>query len=357
MLIARGESTMPLAPGLVRISGRAWAAGLVWALATDETNLGSEATRQAGRLNEKADFSYDLVCFRKGDVLQIGLGSRDLGHIPRKTPSLAHDVATLLGEDWLLCLALDDGRYWLCACSNGAIGFDSDRVVPNETEAVEAFVELLSMYGEGKLYVPLSWLPDYSGSIDSAAALVELGQPSKQAALYRLSSLAAVLAGGISVSPRTIMLVLLIFAVTGALGYGWWLATEDDRALEREAQARAGQIRRERIDEKPWVSMPLATDALRGCIASFAQMRVINVPGWELKRLSCALTGPRSSTTGHWAATWGHLGHAIDATRVRGQTILSGADARTFSMVIANNVPARRPTTGLWSGLALQPSR
>lgn len=272
-MAAKGIDSLP-AGGVVSFGGKNYAVGLTW-LETDPS--GGNAAKQAK--TEASAQGAEVFCVRKDPGNQYGLGRASDGHKKGMIP-----LAALMSEglDGSMVGAFDvPGGFYLIAVRDGKILDGCDRVIPDETEAHEAFAALFYLGTWTQASAPEAWKIENSNdtpldtAIGGVRTSVRLQDVSSRRAVIKIAGIAAVVA-----------VVGLAYQQ-----YESYVNQREQAALQAKIDAdRAESARLATVANKP-VSMPWdgQYNGIASLLACYDGIMAsdISVPGWAPISLTC----------------------------------------------------------------------
>jgi len=197
-----------------------------------------------------------------------------------------------VGDTWLAAFVLPvDGdqlqlAWWIVAHRDGLVY--EDRLVRNEIEARESFIDLYDAPGWQTVICPANW--QVSGSHD--IALGYLITPGAKGAALKAHSPVVVWA------PRAIAAAILIGGLV--FGYSYWQNIQDEAARAELARLQEEEMRRlEELQVPPWDGMPSLLDSAIACATLINELQV-NPPGWILEPVTCTVSQGSVSAGATW---------------------------------------------------------
>jgi len=267
------ESTV----SVIKVAGRSYAVGLLWAEVGDKSQGAKEARQMAARPSVEADL---FVMRSRGD--QFGLGWRRNGH-QKGMPSLAGHMADQRSGSqgsWLGIFEVEGGHY-VIAVNDDVILSQTDQVYADEMVARARFEDLLN--GEWtEIFVPEGMGYDVGSHVD-AAAMVAGGKPPRLADVDKVSGI--VKWGGA-------VLAVLVLLIGGFMYQNYVEENRLAEEAERLAQAAIGNKANGggapavEVPAPPWTDRFVAGKFLNGCSEAM-RAASLDFPGWKTMRIEC----------------------------------------------------------------------
>lgn len=265
---------------------RKMAIGLLW-----QPRSSGQALHVQANAASVGDAVLDLSVLNAGGA-QVGFASKMDAHKDGMVAAATAISRDYVGDTWLAAFVLPVAgdqlqlAWWIVARRDGMIY--EDRVVRNEIEARESFIDLYDAPGWQTVICPSNW--QISGSHD--IALGYLIPPGAKGAALRSHNPVMIWA------PRAIAATVVIGGVL--FGYNYWRNIQEQIALEE--QARLAQLELERLEAlqvPPWDGMPGLMDSVMACAALINELKV-NPPGWILDPVTCTVSKGTVSASAVW---------------------------------------------------------
>jgi hypothetical protein len=286
---------------IVKIGSRQFAVGLWWQMfSAPGTTMrkGLVEARATAQSIESSDFS--MVALRRS---QFGLGQWQ-GKLPR-VMSLAAAVAGSVPGTWIGHFLLEEGSWWVCAVSGGAIVAEGDYVSSSSKEANRHLTDLRAL---------LNW--DVEVSFETVAE-------SHAHLLPLISSGAKVvpLHGGQGLPPLALPMLLASAAVAAAI----WLYFDKQEEIARQISLESARSRifntkalssdPDRQFPTPWKRVHSAWFTAEASL-KFIQAQPTFVRGWELTETEWTSAGVKSTYQYQPGASFSSLpdGASIEST-------------------------------------------
>ena len=265
---------------ILKLGSRQFAAGLWWQMFS-----APGTTRRSGMAEARATAqslegsTFNMVALRKN---QFGLGQWHGRSI--RTLSLAAAVASRVPGTWLGRFLLEEGCWWICAVSGGAIVADGDFLCSSEGEAERHVADLRAL---------LQW--DTEVTLDTVAESHAYLLP-----LISVGVRVEPLFGGRGLPSSALPMLLAVVALVAAA----WLYFEKQ---DRDAQFLALESARNRVfmsktleadpDSQfpaPWKGVNPAWVTVGACL-EFIRHKPAFVLGWELAEVEWSEAGAKST--------------------------------------------------------------
>ena len=267
------------------------AVGLLWQPRTSGQPLHVQAKSAS-----VGDTVFDLSVLYAGGA-QVGFASKMDAHKDGMIAAATAIPRDFVGDTWLAAFVLPvDGdqlqlAWWIVAHRDGLVY--EDRLVRNEIEARESFIDLYDAPGWQTVICPPNW--QISGAED--VALGYLIRPGSKGAALKGHSPVMIWA------PRAVAAAVLIGGVI--FGYNYWRNIQDQRALEELARMQEEEMRRlDALQVPPWDGMPGLLDSAIACATLINQLQV-NPPGWMLEPVTCTVSPGTVSASAKWTRQQG----------------------------------------------------
>lgn len=265
---------------------RKMAVGLLWQPRSRSQPLHVQANSAS-----VGDTTFDLSVLYAGKA-QVGFASKMDAHRDGMVAAATAISRDYVGDTWLAAFVLPvDGdqlqlAWWIVAHRDGLVY--EDRLVRNEIEARESFIDLYDAPGWQTVICPANW--QVSGSHD--IALGYLITPGAKGAALKAHSPVVVWA------PRAIAAAILIGGLV--FGYSYWQNIQDEAARAELARLQEEEMRRlEELQVPPWDGMPSLLDSAIACATLINELQV-NPPGWILEPVTCTVSRGTVSAGATW---------------------------------------------------------
>jgi type II secretory pathway pseudopilin PulG len=204
-----------------------------------------------------------------------------------------------VGDTWLAAFVLPIAgdqlqlAWWIVAHRDGLVY--EDRLVRNEIEARESFIDLYDAPGWQTVICPPNWQIGDASDI----GLGYLIKPGTKGPALRSHSPAKIWA------PRAIAAALVIGGGIG--GYSYWQNIQEQERLAEEARLRAQEMARlDALQVAPWEGMPALQESVIACATLINEVQV-NPPGWILAPVTCTVSPGTVSTSATWTRQTGTM--------------------------------------------------
>jgi hypothetical protein len=262
--------------GLLSAGRRKLAVGLLWQ--PRDRKLGIHAQAKAASIDGNA---LDLsVTFAGG--AQVGFASKLDGIKPGTVAAATAIPREMTGDTWLgaFVVPVPGDQYqlvwWVVALREGMVY--EDRLVRNEIDARDSFLDLLEAPDWQVVVCPATW--QVENSTDLPLALM-LPKRSKGATL-QIHDPVRVWA------PRAAAAAIVLGAAFG--GYSYFQSIEQQRILEEQARLAAEEAQRlADMQVAPWETMPDMMSFTRRCALAMQSILVFP-PGWRMDPIRCTAT-------------------------------------------------------------------
>ena len=272
---------------------RKMAVGLLWQPRASGQQLHAQA-----KAASVGDSVFDLSVLYS-DGAQVGFASRMDAHKDGMMAAATVIPRAFVGDTWLAAFVLPVNgdklqlAWWIVAHRDGLVY--EDRLVRNEIEARESFVDLHDAPGWQTVICPSNW--QITGARD--IGLGYLIKPGAKGAALRSHSPVKKWA------PRAIAAVLVLGMGIG--GYRYWQGIQEEARLAEEARLRAEEMARlDALQIPPWEGMPAIDEAVVACAALINEM-LVNPPGWIVQPLVCNVTPGNVSVNTSWTRQQGTM--------------------------------------------------
>jgi hypothetical protein len=265
---------------------RKMAVGLLWQLRSPGQALHVQANAAS-----VGDAILDLSVLNAGGA-QVGFASKMDAHKDGMVAAATAISRDHVGDTWLAAFVLPVAgdqlqlAWWIVARRDGLIY--EDRLVRNEIEARESFIDLYDAPGWQTVICPSNW--QISGSHD--IALGYLIPPGAKGAALRSHSPVRTWA------PRAIAAAVVLVGL--AFGYNYWQNIKEAELQRQLAAMREEELKK--LDEfqvPPWDGMPSLMDSVVACATLINELKV-NPPGWMLEPLTCTVSKGAVSANAVW---------------------------------------------------------
>ena len=279
--------------GVLNVRNGKYAVGLVWEAVTDQSKPILNQAREGAHRN-----GADLLCIRKPNRVQYGLGSTKVGHTSGMPP-LASVVAQTIAGSFIAAFETEAG-YYLVASRDDQILPGCDRLIADKNEAIDTFADLFYSATWDQQIAPKDF--GIEGPLNTTLD-VAVGGLSPKAKLQPASSRGLFIRIGIFV-----LLAALLF---GAYSYyqGAIQQAEADRVTQENIRKRAAEdaARAAKAPDAPypWDEKQVGILALNGCVEAILAANV-SAAGWTPQTVTCdgaSVTAAlkRSGGTVNWA--------------------------------------------------------
>jgi hypothetical protein len=299
-----GKTRPPIEPKLPEITGEP---GIVYELDSDSLLSGGRRKmalgllwqpREAGqRLDVQAkaaslgDNAFDLSVLHANGT-QVGFASKlDAQKVGMVAAATAFPRA-YTGDTWLAAFVLPISgeqmqvAWWIVAVRDGLIY--EDRLVRNEIDARDSFVDLHDAPGWQVVICPSNWQIDNAADVPLGLMLPGNAKGSV------LKSHSPVLIW----APRAIAAGVLIGGLSGAYFY-WQSMLEAQRQAEAELLASQERARLAAQQVPPWSGLPGLDSFAKSCAVLISEA-LVQPPGWDLQPLECTVAPGQITVSAKW---------------------------------------------------------
>ncbi|MCA3446238.1 MAG: type 4b pilus protein PilO2 [Rhodobacter sp.] len=277
------------------------------------------------------DTVFDLsVLYAAG--AQVGFASKMDAHKDGMMAAATAIPREYVGDTWLAAFVLPVAgdqmqlAWWIVAHRDGLVY--EDRLVRNEIEARESFMDLYDAPGWQTVICPPNWQISDAHDI----ALGYLIRPGTKGAALKSHSPVVIWA------PRAIAAAVVIGGV--AFGYNYWQNIQEEAERAELARLQEEELRRlEALQVPPWDGMPNLLDSAIACATLINELQV-NPPGWLLDPVTCTVSRGTVSASATWKRQDGtRAKYLYSALDLRGlpvpqfdATLASGSVSRSASI-------------------------
>ena len=272
---------------------RKMAVGLLW-----QPRTSSQPPHAQAKSASVGDTTFDLSALNANGA-QVGFASKMDAHKDGMMAAATAIPRAFVGDTWLAAFVLpitgdqQQLAWWIVAHRDGQVY--EDRLVRNEIEARESFVDLYDAPGWQTEICPSSW--QISGTRD--IGLGYLIKPGAKGALLRSHSPVKIWA------PRALAAALVLGGGLG--GYIYWKNIQEQEHLAEAARLQAEEIARlDALQTAPWEGMPGLLDAVIACATLINGLQV-NPPGWILQPVTCTISPGAVSASAEWTRQTGTM--------------------------------------------------
>lgn len=265
---------------------RKMAVGLLWQPRANGQPLYAQAKSAS-----VGDATFDLSVLN-ADGAQVGFASKMDAHKDGMTAAATAIPKEFVGETWLAAFVLPIAgdqlqlAWWIVAHRDGLVY--EDRLIRNEIEARESFIDLYDAPGWQTVICPANWQITDAHDI----ALGYVMKPGKKAAVLRSHSLAKIWA------PRAIAAAIVLGGLLG--GYSYWQNIQEQERLAEQARRQAEELARlDALQVAPWEGMPSLQESVFACATLINELQV-NPPGWILDPIACSVSPGAVSANAKW---------------------------------------------------------
>lgn len=320
---------------VLELDGADWAIGLEWMVTQEQSKTPRETRKEARLFATSPEFQMDadLFCITKtaNEIAQYGFGNTALGH-EAKLPALAPVVAAYLDKEDGNALAVvkmtdrdDLTLWWVVAVANGAI--NADYLTDDEEDAKNFCRERVDgLLLWSAIHAPQDWNMggETGGAWDSTRISQIASETIETLSLLepvngwaRLTNTSLGFLSEIEVK-HWIIGAAAVIGIGGFYGYGAYqdyLEEQRWEQLVRDAQQQeTGQPGPDAPVRDPlWAKAPSPSVVIGQCLSGVSNM-FVEIPGWELKNITCAETG----ITSEYAKTDGSTSGLYEATKSYG---------------------------------------
>lgn len=263
---------------------RKMAVGLLW-----QPRASGQSLQAQAKSASVGDTIFDLSVLN-ADGTQVGFASSMDAHKDGMMAAATAIPRAFMGDTWLAAFALPvsgdnmQAAWWIVAHRDGLVY--EDRLVRNEIEARESFIDLHDAPGWQTVVSPPNWQISDARDI----GLGYLIKPGTKGPVLKSHSPVNVWV------PRAIAAALVLGGVIG--GFSYWQS--EKRAAEEEAVAAAEAARLaelEALQIAPWEGMPDMQDSVIACAAVINEL-LVNPPGWVVGPLTCTVSPGTVTSSG-----------------------------------------------------------
>ena len=272
---------------------RKMALGLLW-----QPRASGQQLHVQARSASVGDTAFDLSVLY-ADGAQVGFASRMDAHKDGMMVAATAIPRAFVGDTWLAAFVLPIAgdqlqlAWWIVAHRDGLVY--EDRLVRNEIEARESFIDLYDAPGWQTVICPPNWQIGDASDI----GLAYLIKPGTKGPALRSHSPAKIWA------PRAIAAALVIGGGIG--GYSYWQNIQEQERLAEEARLRAQEMARlDALQVAPWEGMPALQESVIACATLINEVQV-NPPGWILAPVTCTVSPGTVSTSATWTRQTGTM--------------------------------------------------
>lgn len=265
---------------------RKMAVGLLW-----QPRTSGQALHAQAKSASVGESTFDLSVLN-ADGTQVGFASRMDAHKDGMMAAATAIPRTFMGDTWLAAFVLPVAgdqmqlAWWIVAHRDGLVY--EDRLVRNEIEARESFIDLYDAPGWQTVVCPSNWQIGDSRDV----GLGYLIKPGTKGAVLKSHSPVKIWA------PRAIAAALVLGGVVG--GYGYWQNIQEQERLAEEARLQAEEMARlDALQVAPWEGMPALQESVVACAALINELQV-NPPGWILDPVTCTVSPGAVSASATW---------------------------------------------------------
>ena len=284
---------------------RKLAIGLLW-----QPRSASQPLHVQANSASVGDTILDLSVLYAGGA-QVGFASKMEANKDGMLAAATAISRDYVGDTWLAAFVLPvDGdqlqlAWWIVAHRDGLVY--EDRLVRNEIEARESFIDLYDAPGWQTVICPANW--QVSGSND--IALGYLIPPGAKGSVLKSHNPVMIWA------PRAIAAAVVIGGV--AFGYNYWRNIQDEIQRANDAAAAAARLAElDAAQRPPWEGMPSMLDSAIACATLINELKV-NPPGWMLQPVTCTVSKGAVSASAVWKREAGiRAAYLFSALDVRG---------------------------------------
>lgn len=237
------------------------------------------------------DTTFDLSVL-SADGTQVGFASTIDAHKDGMMAAATAIPRAYVGDTWLAAFVLPVAgdqlqlAWWIVAHRDGLVY--EDRLVRNEIEARESFVDLYDAPGWQTVICPSNWQISDASDI----GLGYLIKPGTKGSALKSHSQVKIWA------PRAIAAALVLGGAFG--GYRYWQNIQEQERQAEAARLQAQEMARlDALQVAPWEGMPGLQESVIACAALINEVQV-NPPGWILAPVTCTVS-PGTVSIG---ATW-----------------------------------------------------
>lgn len=265
---------------------RKMAIGLLWQPRSSGQPLHAQAKSAS-----VGDTVFDLSVLYAGGA-QVGFASKMDAHKDGMMAAATAIPRDYVGDTWLAAFVLPVAgdqfqlAWWIVAHRDGLVY--EDRLVRNEIEARESFMDLYDAPGWQTVICPSNWQISDAHDI----ALGYLIKPGTKGAALRSHSPVVIWA------PRAIAAAVVIGGVL--FGYNYWQNIQEEAARAEMLRLQEEEMKRlEALQVPPWDGMPGLLDSAIACATLINELQV-NPPGWILDPVTCTVSRGTVSAGATW---------------------------------------------------------
>lgn len=297
--VAPKKRTATLANGVIKVGRRSYAVGLTWTFKEG----GSRVSELAGRLGEQMNRELDLYVAAGDSKDQVGLGTRDEGHLAGQLVAALAIDPTQRGGDCLCAFMIGENAWWIIAFQDGRVV--ADEVRRELQQAHDLFSEQFERRVWAKVLAPADWEgPDFRAV--TIEQVLRLGPKLRAVSPVRMH--------------RVRFLIAACFALVVGGGYYYWTEVHDAQLREQEA-AEAAARESSRQGRVPWRDAPTLSAFVDACNGQI-ELGQFDAPGWVSSERLCIFQNGRASLSLAWKRDSGRFNWLDAAWRQRGGTTL-----------------------------------
>lgn len=265
---------------------RKMAIGLLW----QPKSPGQRLHQQAASASV-GDSGFDLSVVH-ADGTQVGFASKMDAHKAGMVAAATAIPRQFTGDTWLGAFVLPIAgeqmqlAWWIVAHRDGQVY--EDRLIRNEIEARESFIDLYDAPGWQVVVCPANWQIGDARDIPLGFLL----PPKSKGAQLASHSPVKIWA------PRAVALALVLGAMIGGYSYYQSIVEAERLALEQaEANRLAAEL--DALQVPPWQGMP-GIDEFASACAALINTVLVNPPGWTLDPVECVAAPGQASVSAKW---------------------------------------------------------
>jgi hypothetical protein len=265
---------------------RKMAVGILW-----QPRASGQALHAQAKSASVGDSTFDLSVLN-ADGAQVGFASRMDAHRDGMMAAATAIPRAFMGDTWLAAFVLPVAgdqmqlAWWIVAHRDGLVY--EDRLVRNEIEARESFIDLHDAPGWQTVVCPSNWQIGDARDV----GLGYLIKPGTKGAVLTSHSPVKIWA------PRAIAAALVLGGVVG--GYSYWQNIQEQERLAEAARLQAEEMARlDALQVAPWEGMPALKDSVVACATLINEVQV-NPPGWILDPVTCTVAPGTVAVNATW---------------------------------------------------------
>jgi hypothetical protein len=265
---------------------RKMAIGLLW-----QPRAIGQALHAQAKSASVGETVFDLSVLN-ADGAQVGFAATIDAHKNGMMAAATAIPRAFMGDTWLAAFVLPvDGdklqlAWWIVAHRDGLVY--EDRLVRNEIEARESFIDLYDAPGWQTVVCPSNWQMGDSRDV----GLGYLIKPGTKGAVLKPHNLVKIWA------PRAIAAALVLGGVIG--GYSYWQNIQEQKRIAEQQRLQDEEMARlDALQLPPWQDMPDLQASVIACATLINELQV-NPPGWILDPVTCTVSPGTVSASATW---------------------------------------------------------